>query len=154
MAIWQREHGLVQTTIELVRVQGLHAGTLAQLETAWGAIGTRASTVGMVQRLRDYVIQHRPPQPDERFVASSEILESSFGKLKRIERDQSQDGMTGLVLALGAMVDTWSEDDLKQALEATPEKKVDNWVNRVLGHTMQWFRKQFFATTPSVTKTA
>ena len=32
LAVWEREHGLVQTTIELVRVQGLHAGTLPLLE--------------------------------------------------------------------------------------------------------------------------
>jgi hypothetical protein len=147
LAIWKQEHGLVQTTIELVRVQGLHKETLALLETAWGAIGSRASTVRIAAQLREYVIQHRPVQAEERFVASSEILESSFGKLKRIERDQSQDGVTALVLALGALVGTWRDDDLKQALDATPGKKVDNWVTRVLGHTMQWFRKQFFATT-------
>jgi hypothetical protein len=147
LAVWEREHGLVQTTIELVRVQGLHAGTLPLLEKAWGAIGSRDSTVRIAERLREYVTQHRPVNEAERFVASTEILESSFGKLKRLERDQSQSGLTGLVLALGVIVGTCSDSDLKQALEATPQKKVDNWVGRVLGHSMQWFRKQFFGQT-------
>lgn len=147
LAVWEREHGVVQTAIELVRVQGLHAGTGPLMEQAWGEIGSRDSTVRIAERLREYVTNYQPTAKDERFVASTEILESSFGKLKRIERQQSQDGMTGLVLVLGAMVGTCTDADLKEALEATPQKKVDNWVGRVLGQSMQWFRRQFFGKT-------
>jgi len=130
-----------------VRVEGLHAGTRPLLEQAWGEIGTRDSTVHIAEQLREYVTKYQPTTQDERFVASTEILESSFGRLKRVERQQSQDGMTGLVLALGAMVGTCTETDLNAALEATPQKKVDNWVGRVLGQSMQWFRRQFFRET-------
>lgn len=147
LAVWLREHGLVQTTIELVRVEGLHADTRALLEAAWGVIGMRDSTVRIAERLLEYVSNYQPKAKDERFVASTEILESSFGKLKRIEGQQSQDGLTRLVLVLGAMVGTGSENDLRDALEATPQKKIDNWVGRVLGQSMQWLRKQFFAAT-------
>jgi len=147
LAVWEREHGLVQTTIELVRVQGLHAGTGPLLEQAWGEIDTRDSTIRIAERLRAYVTTYQPTAKDERFVASTEVLESSFGKLKRIERQQSQDGMTGLVLALGTMVGQSTDADLKEALETTPQKKVDNWVGRVLGQSMQWFRRKFFGET-------
>jgi hypothetical protein len=147
LALWEREHGLVQTTLELVRVEGLHAQTLPLLEQAWGAIGTRDSTVRIAERLRAYVTTYQPPNEPERFVASTEILESSFGRLKRLERQQSQDGLTGLVLALGALVGTPTEADLQEALEATPQKNVDNWVGRMLGRSMQWFRRQFFSET-------
>ena len=108
---------------------------------------SRDSTVRIAERLRGYVTTYQPTAKDERFVASTEILESSFGKLKRIERQQSQDGMTGLMLVLGAMVGTCTDAGLREALEATPQKKVDNWVGRVLGHSMQWFRRQFFGAT-------
>jgi hypothetical protein len=147
LAVWQHEHGLVQTTTDLVRVQGLHTGTLALLEPEWGAIGSRDSTVRIAERLRQYVTTYAPTKPGERYVASTEILESSFGKLKHLERQQSHDGMTGLILAVGAIVGTHSETDLRAALDATPQKKVDNWVARALGHSMQWLRKQFFAET-------
>ena len=147
LAVWEREHGLVHTAIELVRVQGLHTGTSPLMEQAWGEIGSRDSTVRIAERLRGYVTKYQPTAKDERFVASTEVLESSFGKLKRIERQQNQDGMTGLVLVLGAMVGTRTDADLKEALETTPQKKVDNWVGRVLGKSMQWFRRQFFAET-------
>jgi len=147
LATWVREHGLVQTTIELVRVEGLHAQTQSLLDKAWGEIGSCSSTVRIAERLRAYVTSYQPKAQDERFVASTEILESSFGKLKRIERQQSQDGMTGLVLALGALVGASTDTDLKEALEKTPQKKVENWVGRVLGRSTQWFRRQFFGET-------
>ena len=119
------------------------------MEQAWGAIGSHDSTVRIAERLREYVANYRPQTPDERFVASTEILESSFGKLKRIERQQSQDGLTGLVLSLGALVGTQTEADLKEALEMTPQKKMDRWVGRVLGQSMQWFRRQFLGRNPA-----
>lgn len=145
LAVWQREHGLVRTAIELVRVDGLHSGTGPLLEKAWGEIGPRESEVRIAAKLREYVATYQPTTPGERFVASTEILESSFGKLKRIEGQQSQDGVTGLVLALGAMVGKPTEEELKEALEETPQKKVDGWLERTLGPTMQWLRRQFFS---------
>jgi hypothetical protein len=145
LTIWQREHGLVQTAIELLRVDGLHAGTGPLLEKAWGEIGPRESEVRIAAGLREYVATYQPKTPGERFVASTEILESSFGKLKRLEGQQSQDGVTGLVLAMGAMLGKPTEAELKEALEATPQKKVDGWLERTLGHTMQWLRRQFFS---------
>lgn len=147
LAVWQREHGLVQTTIELLRVHGLHAASLAELEKSWGPISGKDSTREIAQGLRAYVTRHKPKDDTGRFVASSEVLESAFGKLKRLERDQSGDGLTGLVLALGAMMGTMSEEDIGQALEATPEKKAKNWVKSKLGQTMQWLRRQFFRET-------
>lgn len=48
------------------------------------------------------------------FVASTEILESSFGKLKRLEQQQSQDGITSLVLA--GMNEKPCEEQLQHSL--------------------------------------
>jgi hypothetical protein len=147
LAVWQREHGLVLTTIELLRVDGLHAESLTELEKKWGPISGPDSTQGIAESLRGYVTRHKPKDKARRFVASSEVLESAFGKLKRLERDQSSDGLTALVLALGAMMGPTSHEDLRQALEATPEKKVKNWVKSKIGETMQWLRRQFFRET-------
>lgn len=143
LAIWDREHGMVQTTIELVRVQGLRANTESLLDQALGEIGSHESTAHIAKGLREYVVKYQPTVKEDRFVASTEILESSFGKLKRIERDQSQNGMTSLVLAMGAIVGRCNETEIKEALDATPQKKVDTWVRGTLGQSVQWFRKQF-----------
>src|SRR5437867_9830459 len=46
----------------------------------------------------------------ETLVGSTEVLESSFGKLKRLQGDASAAGFTGLVLALGALTGPRSEE--------------------------------------------
>jgi hypothetical protein len=144
LAVWFREHGLVQTTIETLRVDGLHVETLSKLEAAWGDGGERASTVAVVDGLREYVRAYQPNVAGVKYVASTEILESSFGKLKRIEGQQSQDGITSLSLALGAAVGHWDEGTIRAALDAVPEKKVASTAERLFGTTVQWLRRKFF----------
>ena len=56
----------------------------------------------------------------ERLIASTEILESLFGNLKNLEQQQSQSGLTGLMLAMGAMVSTWTDQEIDEAFRATP----------------------------------
>ncbi len=152
LAVWFREHGLVQTTIETLRVDGLHLETLSKLEAAWGEVGEvgqRASTVAVAEGLREYVRAYQPNVAGVKYVASTEVLESSFGKLKRIEGQQSQDGITSLSLALGAAVGHLDEVTIREALDAVPEKKVASTVERLFGPTVQWLRKKFFGAKPA-----
>ncbi len=147
LAVWEREHALVQTTIQIVRFQGLHAQTLPQLTAAWGEIGSRESSARIAEQLCDYVMTYQPTTANTRFVASTEVLESTFGKFKRLEGDQSRDGITGLALALGAIVGTCTDLDLKEALDSTTERNAQNWIKKNLGRTIQWLRRQFFKST-------
>jgi hypothetical protein len=52
-------------------------------------------------------------QEGERLLGSSEVIESVFGKFKRLEGNHAKSGITGLLLAIGAMV---SETSLKTRL--------------------------------------
>ena len=80
-------------------------------------------------------------------MGSTEILESAFGKQKRIGSDQSESGLTGLSLALGAMLGGVDEATLRAGLEAVPEKESTGWFNRTFGRTVQWLRRQFLGET-------
>jgi hypothetical protein len=149
LAVWFREHALVETTIALLRVDGLNWATMPELQETWSELGRRESmrqsTMKIMDGVRKYVSEYQPKEAGVSYVASTEILESSFGKLKRIEGQQSQDGITGLALAMGAIVGKMDDEEIRAALEAVPEKKVKGWLERTLGGTVQWFRKQFFA---------
>ena len=67
-------------------------------------------------------------QEQERLPLMTEVLESSFGKLKSVERDQQKRGFTSLILCLGALVGTWTSETIAAALHRTPTKAVANWV--------------------------
>ena len=79
-------------------------------------------------------------------VASTEVLESIFGKLKRVEGDYAGDGFTELILAVGAFVGERTEERTKEALEAVPKKEAESWAKRVLGTTVQKLRSLFVST--------
>ena len=103
-------------------MQGLHRGTLAELESARGEIGPQASTVRIANRLRAYATKYRPSPAAERFAASTEILESR---------------------AMSAVVGGRTDEAIRVASESTPQKVVDRWFERVGGRSVPWLRQQF-----------
>lgn len=147
---WLAEHELVRQTIRHLRMHGLHAGTQVELNQLWKglAIRGRDGLRALARSWCGYVQQYRPRDPATRFVASTEVLESSFGKLKRVSRQQSDSGLTALALTLGTIVGGQSDAEIVAGLEATPQKKVDGWIKSRLGHSLQWLRRQLLDATP------
>ena len=84
-------------------------------------------------------------RPHERLVGSSEVIESVFGKLKRLEHDQSKGGFTGLVLSSAAMVSTTTGEVIQKALQTVPTKRVLAWCKETLGQSVQSKRRKAFA---------
>lgn len=147
---WLAEHDLVRQTIRHLRIHGLTAGTQAGLNHLWKGLGIRGRD-GLRDLARSwcgYVRQYRPRDQAARYVTSTEVLESSFGKLKRVSRQQSDSGPTGLALALGTIVGRQTDADIVAGLEATPQKKVDGWIQSSLGHSLQWLRRRLLRNTP------
>ena len=116
-----------------------------ELHRLWRELGLweRPHLRALAKQWCDYVRQHQPSEGSVRYVASTEVLESSFGKLKRVSGQQSRSGLTGLVLAMGTVVGNLSDEQVRQGLESTPQKKVDSWVGRYIGRTVQWLRRRF-----------
>ena len=77
-----------------------------------------------------------------RMPGSTEILESSFGKLKSLEGSQSKSGFTSYILVWAALFGTTTMDTIKAAMESTPTKLVHHWVSENLGLTVQSKRTQ------------
>lgn len=142
---WLEEHRLVQTTIAQVRRHGLNAATLPALEQTWGELSPRPGTQMVAGHLRVYARKYGgSAAAGETLVGSTEILESSFGKLKRLEGDTARGGFTGLVLTLGALTGPADEATIRQALDEVPKKEAEGWIKRTLGPTMTWLRRHLF----------
>jgi hypothetical protein len=142
---WLRQYDVVQTTIRQVRLHGLNAQTLARLEEQWGEPSECAAT-GMVRgHMRAYVSKNaRGARLGETLAASSEVLESAFGKLKAKAGESGKGELTGMALALGAILGKHDEQDIRQALDAVPQKKAEGTISRLLGPTVRWLRHQLF----------
>ncbi len=142
---WGECMQIITTTESMVRREGLYQGLAQKLkEHLAPMVHTERSQRIQTKLLAFVAEQSLKAKPGERLVGSSEVIESVFGKLKRMEQDQSNSGFTGLLLSIGAMVSTTSKEVIQKALETVPTKKVLTWCEENLGQSIQAKRKKVF----------
>lgn len=82
---------------------------------------------------------------DEWLLGSSEIIESTFGKLKNLENDQTKGGFTAMILGLAACVGTTTQETIENALNAVPTKRLLEWIKENIPESVQSRRKKLSA---------
>lgn len=87
--------------------------------------------------------------PGQRLPGSSEIIESSFGKLKSLLGDHQTAGFTSLLLGLGALVGRLDRETIRDALVTVPWKHVRRWIKENLGTTFQAKRQLAYRGEPA-----
>ena len=146
IAQWRQWVEVGTITEQFVKTHGLSAGGAQQLQHRLAEAGPLPRTQQLCAELVQFVTQEvAKARAGERLVGSSEVIESLFGTWKRLEGDQARSGMTGLVLALGAIVSHTSAEVIRQALESVPTKTVLTWCREKLGNTVQATRRTLFA---------
>jgi hypothetical protein len=130
---------------QFVKTQGLATGGALQLQQRLAGVGTLPRTQHLGAELLEFVTEEgAKAKAGERLVGSSEVIESIFGKWKRLEGEHPRSGLTGLVLALAAIVSPTTADVIREALESIPTKTVLTWCRGKLGKTLQAMRRTLF----------
>jgi hypothetical protein len=143
---WAELFQIIETTESFVRKKGLYRGSCDDLETQPELQVHTERAKRVRQELLAFVAQEEAKaKPGERLLGSSEVIESIFGKLKRVEQDQAKSGFTGLLLSVAAMVSTTTTEVVQKALETVPTKKVWAWGKEKLGQSIQAKRRAAFA---------
>src|SRR5207253_8304009 len=102
---WAEWWSLVETVLAVVRRQGHSLQTPALLAAELPASYAYPSSHTLAKELQEFVAgQSADARIGECLPGSSEVLESTFGRFKELERDQVHGGFTGLLTALGALV--------------------------------------------------
>jgi hypothetical protein len=140
---WDELRQIVATTEQWVRSQGLSPGCSQARAPQVTALVHTARGPRVAQHVLAFVeTESAQAALHERFLGSSEVIESVFGKLKRLEQHQAQSGFTGLVLAVGALVSTTTQEGIQKALETVPTREVRQWCQQHLGPSVQAQRQQ------------
>jgi hypothetical protein len=142
---WRQWIEVGTLTEQFVKIHGLSAGGAQQLQQRLAETGTLPRTQQLCAELLQFVSEEgAKAKAGERLVGSSEVIESIFGKWKRLEGEHPRSGLTGLVLALGALVSQTTAAIIKEALESVPTKTVLTWCREKLGKTLQATRRTLF----------
>lgn len=144
---WGELLQIVEGVEQFVRTHGLYRGCHQALEQTLGPLARteRGHQVGH-QLLAFVAAESLKAAPQERLLGSSEVIESVFGKQKRIEHHQANSGFTGLLLTLSAMVSVTTPEVIDKALETVSTKRVWQWCQQHLGPSIQAQRQQAFRT--------
>jgi hypothetical protein len=143
---WRQWVEVGTITEQFVKTHGGAAGGAQPLQHRLAAAGPLPRTQHLGAEFVQFVTEEEAKaKAEERLVGSSEGIESIFGKWKRLEGDQARSGLTGLVLALGALVAPTTAEVIKQALTTVPTKTVLSWCRDKLGKTVQATRRALFA---------
>ena len=143
---WDEMFFVIYTTETFVRKQGIYSNCFLDLSFILPFNNSNLSTDRIIEKLLISINKESSKcRFGERLLGSSEVLESSFGKQKRVESDQAKSGFTGLILGIAAMVSTTTTDIVKQALESISTREVLLWCQNTLGKSVQARRKEVFS---------
>lgn len=142
LARWSRFEALAEAAVDLVRREGYSADTTARLPARLSPLVLSDADAMLRDELVEFVRgQSKAAAPGQRLPGSTEVLESSFGKLKGLEGDHQSAGFTGMLLAWAALCGDTTAEVIRQALTATPVKLVKQWITKHLGSTLQSKRR-------------
>jgi hypothetical protein len=146
---WSCCEATVRCGVEFVRTRGLSLGGDRELATLLGSLPASERDEALAAEFVEFVrVQSSLARPGERLVGSTEVLESLFGKWKHLERQESQSGITGFVLSLGAIAGKWPLSRIQAALESTSVKHVQAWCEQYFPTTLQSQRRLAFSAAP------
>ena len=140
IAEWEELLRIVKTAESFVGKEGICNGNCRKFEELpdFQARTDRAEKI-RIQLLAFVAEEELKAGPDERLLSSSEVIESVFGKLKRMEQDQAKSGFS-----VAAMVSVTTEV-VRKAMEKIPTKKVSEWCRNFLGKSVQAKRREAFS---------
>ena len=144
---WQEIMGLVETTETFVRREGFFRGCDQNLRSL---LRLSPSATERTFRIRwaliEYVLDTSlKAKPEERLVGSSEVIESVFGKFKQMQHEHEKGSLTGMVLAIPAMVAKTTQDVILLAMETVSVQDVRAWMKKMFGKSARARRKEAFS---------
>jgi hypothetical protein len=145
LPLWGELLQLVEVTEHFVRTQGLTRSAPRQLRPLLAPLALPPRTQPVRPPLRAFVAEEAlKAHPRERLLGSSEVIESVFGKFKRLEETQAKSGFTSLILAMSAMAAQTTREVGPKALATVSTKCVLEWCKKTLGDSLQAQRKKAF----------
>lgn len=142
---WNACQNVVSAALTFINEQGVFAGAARQLRAH---VRVRQRGVGnkdkgnndsrrVLARLLEFVrATESQLAAGQRLPLSTEILESSFGRYKRLERQHSKGGFTSLLAAYGCLFQKSTPATIRRDFAQIPVKTMRAWVDQNLSKTL------------------
>jgi hypothetical protein len=129
---------------DCVRTEHIHMGIVDSFEQSIALIKIGPREMQFVDQISLFLLkQSENMKFGEYFIGSTESLESIFGKVKYMEKEQTAFGFTSLVLAAIACVGTTDEQTIADAIKSIKHSDIDKWAAKEIGRSVQSERRKF-----------
>ena len=134
---WNGCQAVVSQSVTLINEQGLFVGAADQLQEAIADLAIDDASNQVAEQLVQFV-RDSEAQLDKgmRLPMSTEILESSFGLYKRLERQHSKGGFTSLLAAFGALLRPTTPETIAKSFARVKVRHMRQWIVNNLGSTL------------------
>jgi hypothetical protein len=140
---WNHLIAIGQAVRHIVRIEGMHMNVVDSFEKAISSVKMGSREMQFAGQLTEFLLhQSKGMRFGEWFIGSSEILESLFGKIKYMEREQRAFGFTSLLLAAMAAVGPLNEKIVEEAMATVKRSDIDEWAAKEIGQSVQSQRRQ------------
>jgi len=140
---WNRIISIGVAARYVVRMEGIHMNIVDSFEDAISFVKMGVREFKFADQLAEFLLnQSRGVKFGECFIGSTEVLESLFGKIKYIEREQRAFGFTSLLLAAMAAVGPLDEATVMEAVASVKRSDIKAWTTKELGQSVQSQRRQ------------
>ena len=128
---------MVSASLTFINEQYLFQGAADALRSLIGDSLKHDKSKELAKRLIDFVHDaEQQLRPGERLPMSTEILESTFGLYKQLERQHSKSGFTSLLACLPALLKPNTPEEVSEAFGRVSAKDVKAWVMKHFGSTV------------------
>lgn len=137
VAVWNECQKLISLSVTFINQQGLASGTTALLRALLADHATQTTSRELAAGLLAFVQESESQlPPGTRLPLSTEILESTFGLYKQLERQHSKGGFTSLLAAFPALLKPTTPEIIRQAFARVSHKTLRQWTADHLGSTV------------------
>lgn len=140
---WGELMDISKSICQVVRVGGYDQSVTHRVQSHLAEASTEQGKT-LVRRSLAFLDQMQARQRDGggALPSSSEVIESVFGRGKRLEGQQSRSGFTTQLLAMAACVVTPTKEFITDALKTCRIKHIAQWREEYLGRSLQSQRRQ------------
>jgi len=143
---WSACQAVVSASVTFINEQGLFRGAADQLATELKSLPNCEDSRAVAERLLAFVRQSEEKLAEgQRLPLSTEILESSFGLFKQLERQHSKGGFTSLLAAFGALLKPTTPDSIRRDFARVSVQQMRKWVAENLKTTLASKRQTAYA---------
>lgn len=141
LSVWSDCQAVIGQTLAWINRQGLTASSSAELRqqlAVWfEASKTPSAAREIAEGLLKFIREHEQRLPSGgRAWLSTEIIESLFGRFKRLERQHSKGGFTRLIAALPTLCRNVTQEMIRHRFTSTKSRDVLNWLRQTLPNTL------------------